>query len=56
MMAINSLLGFYKDFGVVAHDEGSFTRKDKALLEKYIKGIQIIPKKLVDKKMGNTLK
>jgi hypothetical protein len=56
MTAIKSLLRFSKHFAVVAHDDGSLTQRDRALLEKHVTGIQVIPKKLADKRMADVLR
>ena len=56
MIAIKSFLRFYDNVAIVAHDDGSLTKKDMSLLGQHIKGIRIISKKAADGQMKEILK
>ncbi|RPH51030.1 MAG: hypothetical protein EHM85_08130 [Desulfobacteraceae bacterium] len=55
LLAIKSLLRFYNDVTVIVHDDGSLTKKDKHILKKHIKNINIIDRDYADEKINKIL-
>ena len=55
VLAIKSFLRFYQNVSIIAHDDGSLTKKQKKILTKNIKGIIIVDKKYADEFMKKLL-
>lgn len=56
LLAVKSLLRFYNNFAVIAHDgDGDLTNKDIKILSQQIPGIKIIFRKDADKKVNKIL-
>jgi hypothetical protein len=53
--AIKSLLKFFDDIAIVAHDDGSLTDNDRTILCEQVKGIRFIEKKSADESMKKQL-
>jgi hypothetical protein len=56
LTAVKSLLRFGMDVSVAAHDDGSLTPRDRALLEAHVSGIRITPKAAADREMEEVLR
>ncbi|MFH1640478.1 MAG: hypothetical protein ABIA66_00805 [Candidatus Omnitrophota bacterium] len=55
--ALKSLLRFYDDVAIVAHDgDGTLTDSDKSILQHHIGGITIIDRNIADKQMEGILR